>query len=164
MISMRLSLASLLVLGAAAAAALARTSSPPIRQGPTLADLAWLAGHWSSERAGTRTEEVWLTPSGGLLLGMNRAVTAAGRGTFEFLRIEQRAQGIVYVASPSGRGETVFPLADVGARFVLFENPEHDFPQRIRYELDDAGRMQARVSAGQGDQERALEWSWTRLP
>jgi hypothetical protein len=132
------------------------------REEPTLDDLAWLAGHWSAEKNGTRTEEVWLAPAGGLMLAMNRTVPSTGRAAFEYLRIELREEGPVYVASPGGKGATDFPLADFGERFVLFENPEHDFPQRIRYELDAAGALHARVSGDVAGKERSEEWTWKR--
>ena len=127
---------------------------------PRLEDLAWLASHWMNEAGGVRTEEVWLAPAGGFLLGMNRTAPKSGRGSFEFLRIEQRADSIVYVASPGGRAPTDFPLADFGKGFVLFENPEHDFPQRIRYELDGAGALHVRVSGTMNGKEEAEEWTW----
>src|SRR5262245_58128314 len=96
---------------------------------PELTDLAWLAGHWGDESDDASTEEVWLAPAGRLMLAMNRGIDKKnGNASFEYLRIEQRKEGLVYVASPSGRGTTEFPLADIGERFVLFANPTHDFP------------------------------------
>jgi len=129
---------------------------------PELADLSWMAGHWASEVDGTRTEEVWLGPGGGFLLALNRTTPKTGRASFEYLRIEQRKDELVYVASPGGKGSTDFPLADIGERFVLFENPEHDFPQRIRYELDAGGALHARVSGNVNGKEEAEEWTWQR--
>jgi len=141
----------------------AATTPPPTAvQEPSVADLAWMSGHWAGEADGTRTEEVWLAPAGGLVLGMNRSVGRSERASFEYLRIETRKEGLVYVASPGGKGTTDFPLADLGERFVLFENPEHDFPQRIRYELDADGALHARVSAGEGAEEQAMEWVWKK--
>jgi len=132
-------------------------------QEPTLADLAWMAGHWSVELGPTRIEEVWLAPAGGFLLGMNRTAPKAGPGAFEYLRIEERKDGIVYVASPGGRRPTDFPLADFGKDFVRFANPEHDFPKEIRYELTQDGDLHARVSGDAGGKEQAEEWTWKRV-
>jgi hypothetical protein len=129
------------------------------RQGPALDDLAWMAGHWASEHDGARTEELWLAPAGGLMLAVNRTTPKSGGAAFEFLRIEQRKSELVYVASPSGRSATEFPLADVGEGFVQFENPEHDFPKVIRYELGKDGALHARVSDGH---EQAMEWTWKK--
>ncbi len=132
-------------------------------QDPRLTDFAWMAGHWMSEENGARTEEVWLAPAGGFLLGMNRVVGKSGRGSFEFLRIEQRQAGIVYVASPGGRSPTDFLLADFGEGFVLFENPQHDFPRQIRYELHSSDELHARVSGDVNGKEESEEWTWKRV-
>jgi hypothetical protein len=156
-----MNLGKLLVAPVLAALPLLRPRSSNAQE-PKLADLAWLAGHWASDGSGTRTEEVWLAPGGGLMLAMNRTTPKAGRAAFEYLRIEERKEGLVYVASPSGKGATDFPLADVGERFVVFENAAHDFPQRIRYELDAAGALRARVSGTVGGKEEAQEWTWQR--
>ncbi len=131
-------------------------------EGPQLKELAWLTGHWASEEQGTRTEEAWLAPAGGIMLAVNRSVRASGGAEFEFLRIEQRKDELVYVASPGGRGATEFPLADLGAGFVLFENPAHDFPKAIRYELTKDGVLRVRVSGEAGGEEQAMEWTWKK--
>ena len=130
---------------------------------PSLADLAWMAGHWSLDSAGATSEEVWLAPAGKLMLAMNRGVDkASGDTSFEFLRIEERKGGLVYVASPSGSGATEFPLADIGERFVLFANPAHDFPKAIRYELDSAGQLHARISPDEEGKIVGAEWAWKK--
>jgi hypothetical protein len=132
---------------------------------PALDDLAWMAGTWSSTAGGKLTHEAWLPPAGGIMLGMNRSApvsSGAARTFFEYLRIETRADGLVYVASPLGRGTTDFPLADVGEDFVLFANPAHDFPQEIRYELTAAGALRARVSGTIDGQAQAEEWTWQK--
>ena len=141
---------------------LAARSTPTRAEEPTLADLAWMAGHWASEKDGTRTEEVWLAPAGGLMLGMNRAVSKNEPTSFEFLRIEQRKNALVYVSSPGGKGATEFALADIGERFALFANPAHDFPKGIRYELDAAGALHASISGDAEGKETAMEWTWKR--
>ena len=94
---------------------------------------------------------------------MNRTTPKSGPGQFEYLRIEQRKDGIVYVASPGGRPPTDFPLADFGQDFALFANPEHDFPKEIRYELTKTGDLHARVSGDAGGKEQAEEWTWKRV-
>ncbi len=137
-------------------------TAPAARQRPALAELAWMSGHWGSETDGTRVEELWLAPAGGLMLALNRSVRATGRAEFEYLRIEQRKDELVYVASPGGKGATDFPLADLGANFVVFENPAHDFPKRIRYELTPDGALHARVSGDPGGEELTLEWTWRK--
>ena len=149
------SLAGLTVLAASG------TSRSAASDGPTLDELAWMAGHWASEVDGERTEEVWLGPGGRIMLGMNRSLHENGHADFEYLRIEQRKDSIVYVASPGGRTPTDFTLVDCGKDFALFANPEHDFPKEIRYELTPEG-LHARVSGAVGGKEQAEEWTWKK--
>lgn len=125
-----------------------------------LRKLGWLAGYWSGWEAETETMECWSAPRGGLMLGWNRTVRA-GKGTsFEFLRIAATADGVVYYASPGGREATPFKLVEVSDESALFENPEHDFPQRIRYRLGYRA-LQVRVEATADGENRHLEWTWS---
>ena len=151
----------LVVLSPSPAAADAPDAAPaPVapRAAPALADVAWLAGAWRGESKGTRQEEVWLPPDGGLMLGLHRDVGASGRASFEYLRIEQHADGVVYQASPGGAPPTPFRLVEAGPARAVFTNPEHDFPKRILYSL--AGDvLTARI---EGDGGMAMEWKWRR--
>ena len=50
---------------------------------------------------------------------------------YEFLLLRVEANGeINYVAKPSGQAETAFKLIRANATEAVFENPQHDFPQR----------------------------------
>lgn len=119
--------------------------------------LGWMSGRWSATINGVEMEEIWTTPRGGMLVGLHRDVSAK-RTSFEFMRIEQTKEGIAFIAQPSGGAATIFPLLESSARRVVFANPQHDFPQRIIYELRD-GQLCARV---EGEGNAAEEWCWSR--
>ncbi|MEO8380918.1 MAG: DUF6265 family protein [Acidobacteriota bacterium] len=120
-------------------------------------DLSWMAGHWVGSAGDSTMEELWLAPSGGVMLGMHRDVKGA-RTSFEFFRIAATPEGIVYFAQPGGKPPTPFTLIEVSATRAVFANPQHDFPKRIIYELRNK-RLCARV---EGDGEAAEEWCWNR--
>jgi hypothetical protein len=82
--------------------------------------------------------------------------------SFEFLRIQATPEGVVYFASPRGAAPTPFKLAELGEKRVVFENRQHDFPQRILYWLDPAGTLHARIEGPQGGKTVSEEWVWTR--
>ena len=128
---------------------------------PTLDSLAWLAGSWIERNAEATTEEHWIAPSGGVMLGLNRSTAASGKTSFEFLRIAQTPVGISYFASPQGRPATEFKLKELAEKKVVFENPAHDFPQQIHYWLTD-GALHARIQGTVNGQQRSLEWRWER--
>ena len=69
----------------------------------SLSDLSWLAGGWQGTVGEAQIEEHWIQPAGGTMLGLSRTVAGGRTVAFEFLRIEGRADGPVYVAQRQGR-------------------------------------------------------------
>lgn len=125
--------------------------------------LAWLEGRWTGTAGGVEMEEIWTSPSGGVLLGMHKDVKAGRVVGFEFLRIAPGEGGaLTYFASPRSAAPTPFRATEVSERRVVFANPAHDFPQRILYWLDGAGALHARIEGMVGGKQRGEEWTWTR--
>lgn len=126
----------------------------------TVGDLAWLAGDWVREDEGRWTEESWMPPRGGVMLGMSRS----GRGDllreFEFLRLQAGADGVPdYVAQPQGGAPVAFRLVRHDATSARFENAAHDYPQRIDY-VRAGDTLTATISAIDGTKARS--WSYRR--
>ncbi len=126
---------------------------------PALPELAWLTGYWTSSEDGTTNEELWTNGSGYMMLGVHRDVYANGRSSFEYLRIMRTREGIVYVASPGGRAGTTFTMKENKDQKVIFENLEHDFPQRIIYSRS-GDTLTARIEDESG--EKSMDWVWTK--
>lgn len=73
---------------------------------------------------------------------------------YEYLRLEQRPDGVYYVAVPSGKREVSFRLSDVkdessGTAFT-FTNLVDEFPQRIIYRRGREGWLYAQVTGKEG--------------
>ena len=126
-------------------------------------DLAWMAGDWQSERGQAHIEEHWTQPAGGTLLGMSRTVAGDKTVEFEFLRIEKRPEGVFYVAQPGGRPPTDFKLVAVEQRRAVFENLQHDFPQRISYQKKADGTLVARIEGDVGGKVKAIEFPYRAM-
>ena len=121
-------------------------------------DLAWMSGQW--ETADGTTEESWIAPRGGTMLGVGRTTRAGALREYEFLRIQAGSDGVpVYWGSPNGEMPAGFRLSQSGASSATFENPTHDFPQRIRY-VRDGDTMVATISAMDGS--HAMSWTYRR--
>jgi hypothetical protein len=127
----------------------------------SLARLGWLAGCWSSESGEAGSGEYWMAPAGGTMLGIGRTVKQGRTVEHEFLQIRDVDGRIVYIATPSGQKTAQFAAARVGEREVVFENPEHDFPQRIIYRLD-GQKLHARIEGMRNGALRGIDFPMKR--
>jgi hypothetical protein len=120
-------------------------------QNPTLVDISWISGDWQTVPGGRRQiEEHWTAAAGGSMMGVSRTIAGDKTVEFEYLRIEQRADGVYYVAHPKARCPgTDFKLTRASATEAVFENPQHDFPKRIIYRKTEDG-LTASIDAGEG--------------
>jgi hypothetical protein len=134
-------------------------------EAPRIDDFAWLAGGWKFEHGGMTTEENWIAPSGKTMLAVGRTVKGDATVFFEFLRLEARKDGsVVYVAHPAGRSPgTEFKLTKWDGHEAVFENPEHDFPTRIRYVKNDDGSLTASVEGERNGKPAREEFPYKRI-
>jgi len=119
---------------------------------PTLADISWISGDWQTAPGGRRQiEEHWTPVAGATMMGMSRTIAGDKTVEFEYLRIEQRTDGIYYVANPKARCPgTDFKLSRASAIEAVFENPQHDFPKRIIYRKTADDSLTASIDSGEG--------------
>ena len=109
-------------------------------------ELAWFSGAWETDHGKTHIEEYWTRPAGDMMIGMGRSVRDEKTVFFEFLRLEQRADGIYYVAQPRGRPPVDFKLDSIEGQAAVFVNPGHaDHLKRIVYRKNPDGSLTGRV-------------------
>ena len=143
-----------LVVGAAAVIGWLGTASRPTnaKGAAAISSLTWISGDWQTP-PGSRAqiEEHWTSPAGGSMMGMSRTIVGDKTVEFEYLRIEQRADAIYYVAHPKARCPgTDFKLTSLSGQEAIFENPQHDFPKRIIYRKVSDGSLVASIDGGAG--------------
>ncbi len=125
-----------------------------------ISDISWLAGNWSGVRGTGGTisfEERWSPPKGGSMFATARTVNRERLTAFEFLRIVEKDGGLVYVAQPNGGAPTEFVLTELTAKKAVFDNPRHDYPKRIVYELSEGG-LTATIGYLRGGTPRRFEF------
>lgn len=126
--------------------------------------LGWLAGSWREAKDARETEEFWLPPKGGVMLGVNRTTRAGRAAQFEFLRIAKTERGVSYFAMPGGDPATEFRMVACEVNRVVFENEHHDFPNRVIYWLHANGDLGARIEGRIQGKPRAVEWRFQKTP
>ncbi|OWQ85626.1 hypothetical protein CDN99_21300 [Roseateles aquatilis] len=136
----------------------ARAEDSPLEQ------LSWLAGCWAAENGEAGSVEHWLPLAGGTMLGIGRTVKNGRTVEHEFLQIRLNAEGKpVYIALPSRQKEATFVATSIGDRAVVFENPAHDFPQRISYRAVGDDRLAARIEGLRNGAARGIDFPMKRV-
>ncbi len=121
--------------------------------------LEFLVGTWVAETPEGRVTEQWAR-EGDALVGRSETVAGEQQSFYETLRIELQDGVATYLASPMGRTPpTAFQRTDDGsdANVAVFENPEHDFPKRIRY-----ARQGERLTATIDGDGKGATWEYRR--
>ncbi|MDB5673224.1 MAG: hypothetical protein JWM65_206 [Sphingomonas bacterium] len=127
---------------------------------PDAAAPGWMAGCWSQNKAPKWTEECWMGPRGGVMLGAGRAGSGNKLNEWEAMQIIPGADGkLVFWASPDGGTRVSFTEMSRGPADIVFANAGHDYPQRVRYWREGA-MLNAEISLIDGS--RAMRWQYKR--
>jgi hypothetical protein len=142
----------------------AALSAAPAARADPLAPLAWLAGCWAAVGGEAGSGELWSPPAGGSMMGMGRTVREGRLVDFEFMQIRALPDGrLVFLAQPGGRAPTQFVAVRSQADETVFENPSHDFPQRVIYRRADQGRLQTRIEGLRNGTLRGVDMPLRRV-
>lgn len=153
-------IALLLLAAVLAGGTLSAQSSP---ETPLIERVRWLTGCWEGTLSGGRTyEEVWLPPRGKTMVGLSRTVRDDRTIGHEWLLIFEEEGRLVYYAHPSGQQPTRFTAVEITDSTAVFANPEHDFPQRIRYQLLGTDSLLARIEGERGGELRTVDFPMRR--
>lgn len=126
---------------------------------------SWIAGCWEGNYSNGRVvSEQWMKPAGETMMGMSRTVKNGKMVEFEFVRIVKEKDGSVYyVANPSGQEGASFKLVSLEGTKAVFENPQHDFPQRIIYHLSTPDSLIARVEGTMNGKEQGSDFLYRKV-
>lgn len=129
----------------------------------TIDRVGWLQGCWRSTRGEATIEEQWMAPRGGSMLGMGRTVRGGKTAEYELVLIAEQNGRLAYEAHPSGQPSATFLSMTASETSVVFENPEHDFPQRVGYRRDGVDGLQAWIEGQANGKSRRVEFAYQRV-
>jgi hypothetical protein len=125
-------------------------------------DVAWLTGCWEYSSGARTVEEHWLAPRGRTMMNAGRTVNGDKLVEFETVIIREQDGRLAYEAHPSGQPSAVFLSQRVADREVVFENLQHDFPQRVGYKRD-GDSLVAWIEGPRNGQTRRIEFPYHRV-
>jgi len=124
--------------------------------------VAWLQGCWQMDAGARVVEEQWMAPRGGVMLGMGRTVRDGKLVEYESVVLREQDGRIAYEAHPSGQPPAVFTSQTIGESSVVFENPAHDFPQRVGYTRD-GDSLLAWIEGTANGKSRRVDFPYRRV-
>ena len=147
-------------------AGLVATSWSPSGQAPHAGGIqqaAWLQGCWESTTRQGIVEEHWMAPRGRNMLGVSRTVNGERLVAFELVVLREQDERLAYEAHPSGQKSAVFVSSTVTDSDLLFENPKHDFPQRVGYKRGGPDLLHAWIEGVRNGQSRRVDFEYRRV-
>jgi len=124
--------------------------------------LGWMAGAWIQEKDGVTTRETWLPPLEGAMAGVSQTTRPGRRAQVEFMAITAEPAGATFTATLPGQPPTPFVLKPGADGEAVFENPAHDFPQRVIYRRCGED-LCARIEGTTKGQAASQAWRYRRL-
>ena len=125
--------------------------------------IEFMVGCWAEQPNGdSGLREMYAPPAPNLMTGLSQFWREGRVVDFEFHRIDASPDGPVLTPHPRGVASVQFEPAEIGADRIVWQNLEHDFPQRISYTRVGADTLVARIEGGEGGEARALEWRMAR--
>lgn len=103
-----------------------------------------------------------MAPRGKSMISVGRTVRADALVEYEFVVLREQGNQLAYEAHPSGQASAVFLSTSVSESAVVFENLQHDFPQRIGYQRKGSHELLAWIEGPQRGQNRRIEFPYHR--
>ena len=111
-----------------------------------LSQLEFLIGTWQVE--GKQNFESWKKENDTVFIGLGYKIKDSISTVTETLKLQVVKDNIVYTATVPNQndGEAVpFTLNTSRHDLFSFENPDHDFPKKIQYQLTSEGKIMVNV-------------------
>lgn len=98
------------------------------------------------------------------MFGVSRTVVEGKTVAFEYMRIVTDEDGsVALISSPSGQETARFEMVSLSPKEVVFENREHDFPQRIIYSLKNDNNLDGRIEGTIDGRRKRVDFPMTRI-
>ncbi|SHG36915.1 hypothetical protein SAMN05443549_103415 [Flavobacterium fluvii] len=98
----------------------------------------WLLGNWENKSDDGHLLETWKKVNDSLYDGESYFIKGKDTLHFEKIQMKQKGENLFYIATVKGQNNNkpvTFMHNDTIEKQLVFENPKHDFPQKISYSL-----------------------------
>lgn len=124
----------------------------------------WMTGAWARTEDETWADEYWTPPRAGIMIGASRSGKGGKLQFWEHMRIVREADGKLAFWAIAGDQKPVrFVATQKTAEEIVFENADHDYPQRIHY-WREGSELKAQISLIDGSKPSEFIFTMMRGP
>jgi len=132
----------------------------------TLERAGWLMGRWENNSPEGNASEIWTRENDSTYLGESYFVIGDDTVSKEKIQLTQRAGKVYYIPvmeNQNGGKPVEFVLTSVSENYLAFENPQHDFPQKISYKALSRDSAIAEISGIVEGKKSAQQFPMSRV-
>jgi uncharacterized membrane protein len=119
----------------------------------SIQSINWVLGQWIADDGKNITLETWIEVSPETYEGLGETHSKESKQlkSSESLRLVEMANEVFYIAKVAHNEHPIgFKLTQCSSQLAVFENPAHDFPKKLEYQLDE---NQLTVIASDGNEK-----------
>ncbi|KFF19112.1 DUF6265 family protein [Flavobacterium hydatis] len=109
----------------------------------------WLIGKWENVSPEGTLTETWSKLNDSTFQGSSYFIKGKDTIHFETIKLQQKGETLTYNATVKGQNNdeaVAFELTTSTEKGLVFENPKHDYPQKISYTKDANNTLTAEIS------------------
>jgi len=126
----------------------------------------WLIGTWENKTQRGSIYETWTKARNNEFSGKSYSIKDKDTIVFENIRLLQENKKLFYIPTVKNQNEGLpvrFAAKSISENQLVFENPQHDFPQIIAYTKINSDSLIAEISGRKNGQNRKQTFPMKRV-
>lgn len=126
----------------------------------------WLLGNWENKSVEGNLTESWKKANDSTFQATSYFIKEKDTLHFETIILEQKGENATYYAAVQGQNDgkpIAFKLKAASEKELLFENLQHDYPQKINYTPITADSLVVKISGMQQGKPSSEQFSMKRI-
>jgi len=122
----------------------------------------WLLGNWENKSDDGDLLETWKKVNDSIYDGESYFIKGKDTLHFEKIQMKQKGEALYYIATIKGQNDdqpVTFKYNDTIEKQLVFENPKHDYPQKISYSQITKDSIVIQISGSQQGKPSSSKYS-----
>jgi len=136
-----------------------------IKQYPKLENAKWFLGNWENVTKESVSREIWTQKNDSTLVGESFTTVEKDTVFYEKMDLVQRNDSLICIISVRDQNKekpVSFYMTKSTDSQIVFENPKHDFPNKIEYNKVGNDSILAKIYGVENGKEMVIDFPMNR--